>query len=343
MSKHFEDHFLATRRRFLRNVGVAAGLSVAPLSWSSRVFAEEEMVVEGPPMPDIPATRITDDVYVIVSPWGFPSEENQGMMSNVTFVITEKGVVIIDSGASLQIGRMAIRQIRKFTDKPIVAIFNTHYHGDHWLGNHAFVDENPDVPIYAHERTASAIRSNQGDFWKSLMERSTGDAIAGTVVTPPNEVVGHGDELEFGDTTMRVHFYGTAHTPSDISIEIVEKGIVHVGDIAMNNRIAFMDDGSFLGTFKAFDKLEEAVPDAFWIPAHGFPAYELIERNRILFEGIYESAEKAVNEMASPDEVKDYVLEDERVQEMAPYVDGFDENIGKYASLAYLEAEAAAF
>ncbi len=339
----YKSQFLATRRRFLRNLGMTAGLSAVPMSWASSVFAQEELVVEGPPMPDIPATEVAENVYCIVSPWGFPSVENQGMMSNVTFVITEKGVVIIDSGASLQIGRMALRQIRKFTDKPIAAVFNTHYHGDHWLGNHAFVQENPDVPIYAHAKTTSAILSNQGDFWKSLMERSTDNAIAGTVVTPPNEIVGHGDEIDFGDTTVRVHFYGTAHTPSDISLELVEKRIVHVGDIAMNNRIAFMDDGSFLGTFKAFDALEKSVPEAFWIPAHGFPAYDLIEHNRRLFEGIYESAERAVNEMASPGVVKDYVLEDERVRYYAPFVNGFDENIGKYASLAFLEAEAAAF
>lgn len=339
----FEKQFQATRRRFLRNLGATAGIAAAPLSWSSRVFANESMVVEGPAMPDIPATRIADNVYVVVSPWGFPSEENQGMMSNVTFVTTEKGVVIIDAGASLQIGEMALRQIRKHTDKPVVAVFNTHYHGDHWLGNHAFVRENPDVPIYAHEKTASAIRTNQGDFWKSLMERSTGNAIAGTVVTPPNKTVKHGDEFDFGDVTVRVHFYGTAHTPSDISLELVEKGIVHVGDVAMNNRIAFMDDGSFLGTFKVYDALEAAVPDAYWIPAHGFPSEDLIENNRILFLGIYEAAEKAVKDMASPAQAKEYVLADERVQHYAPVTNGFDENIGKYASLAYLEAEAAAF
>lgn len=340
---NFEKQFLATRRRFLRNLGATAGLAAVPLSWSSRVFAEEALVIEGPPMPDIPATELTDNVYVILSPWGFPTEANQGMMSNITFVITEQGVVVIDSGASLQIGEMALRQIRKFTDKPVVAIFNSHYHGDHWLGNHAFVRDNPDVLIYAHEKTTSAIRTNQGDFWKSLMERSTGNAIAGTVVTPPNKTVEHGDEFDFGDVTMRVHFYGTAHTPSDISIELVEKGIVHVGDIAMNNRIAFMDDGSFLGTFKSFDALEAAVPKALWLPAHGFPGYEVISDNRILFEGIYGAAERAVAEMAGPGDVRDYVLADERVQRYAPYVDGFEENIGKYASLAYLEAEAAAF
>ncbi|MFP4252435.1 MAG: MBL fold metallo-hydrolase [Guyparkeria sp.] len=339
----FKEQFLVSRRRFLRNIGLTAGVAAAPLAWSSRVFAEEELVIEGPEMPDIPATEITDNVYVIVSPWGFPSEENQGMMSNVTFAITEKGVVVIDSGASLQIGRMALRQIRKFTDKPIAAVFNTHYHGDHWLGNHAFVEENPDVPIYAHERTASAIRSNQGDFWVSLMERSTGNAIEGTVVTPPNKDVEHGDEIDFGDLTVRVHFYGTAHTPSDISLELVEKKIVHVGDIAMNNRIAFMDDGSFQGTFKAFDKLEEAVPDAYWVPAHGFPAHDLIEHNRTFFRGIYESAEKAVEDMAGPDQAKAYALEDDRVKHYAPMTSGFNENIGKYASLAFLEAEAEAF
>jgi ribonuclease BN (tRNA processing enzyme) len=38
----------------------------------------------------------------------------------------------------------------KITNKPIVAVFNTHVHGDHWLGNQAIVERYPAVKIYAH-------------------------------------------------------------------------------------------------------------------------------------------------------------------------------------------------
>ncbi len=331
------------RRRFLQSVGFVAGATILPAAFSARVFAEENLVIAGPKVPDIKPTRLAEHVFCIVSPWGFPSAENQGMMSNVTFVNTKKGVVIIDSGASRQIGEMALRQIRQITNAPVVAVINTHYHGDHWLGNHAFVNENPDVPLYAHEKTISAIKTGQGEFWRNLMERSTDNATIGTAVTPPTLALSHGDVLDFGDTKIKVHFYGTAHTPSDISLEIVGHNIVHVGDVAMDNRIAFMDDGSFRGTFKNYDALEAAVPGALWIPAHGHPGKQVLAHNRELFEGIYQSAQKAVEQMGGQELAKSLALEDPRVKKYAPVTKGFDENIGKYTSLAYLEAESASF
>ena len=61
-----------------------------------------------PPVEDIPAKQISKHVWLIYSPDGFPTPENLGMMANVTIVVTSKGVVILDTGASLQIGEMAI-------------------------------------------------------------------------------------------------------------------------------------------------------------------------------------------------------------------------------------------
>lgn len=331
------------RRRFLQTFGFVAGATMLPTTYASEVFADEKMVIAGPKVPDIKPTQLSENVYCVVSPWGFPSVENQGMMSNVTFVNTKKGVVIIDSGASRQIGEMALRQIRALTNAPIVAVINTHYHGDHWLGNHAFVNENPNVPLYAHAKTISAIKTGQGDFWRNLMERSTDSATIGTAVTPPTLALNHGDVLDFDDTKIKVHFYGTAHTPSDISLELIGQNLVHVGDVAMDNRIAFMDDGSFRGTFKSYDALEAAVPGALWVPAHGNPGKEVLAHNRELFEGIYQSAQKAVEQMGGQQMAKSLVLEDPRVQKYASVTKGFDENIGKYTSLAYLEAESASF
>ncbi len=328
------------RRRFLRSLGA---LAVWPAVYSLPVFAAQTEALAGSMVPTIEPVRLSEGVYCIVSPWGFPSPENLGMMSNVTFLDTQKGVVVIDTGASKQIGEMALRAIRAQTDKPVVAVINTHYHGDHWLGNHAFVAAYPEVPLYAHEKTISAIKTGQGEFWNTLMERSTNQATLGTVVTPPTLPLKHGDTLNFGDMTLKIHHYGTAHTPADICVEIVERKTVHVGDVAMDHRIAFMDDGSFLGSFKTYDALDAAVPGAMWIPGHGEPSTQVLVNNRRLFDAIYQSAEKAVREGAGPDAAKQFALAHPYIRASASEIKGFDENIGKYSSLAYLEAESAAF
>ena len=47
--------------------------------------------------------------------------------------------------------------------------------------------------------------------------------------------------------------------------------VVCVGDVAMNGRIANMDDGSYLGTLKTFSALEQAVPGAAPTPVRLAP------------------------------------------------------------------------
>ncbi|MFY8043628.1 MAG: MBL fold metallo-hydrolase, partial [Rhodoferax sp.] len=143
----FKDHLStqigSTRRRDILRMGVASGLMTWGLSsgWKQESYAQQlSNFVVGPPVPDIPAQQLSAHVWMIFAKDGFPTAANQGMMANVTFVVTPGGVVVIDSGGSLQIGQMAIRMIRKVSALPVVAVINTHYHGDHWLGNHAFVE-----------------------------------------------------------------------------------------------------------------------------------------------------------------------------------------------------------
>ena len=59
------------------------------------------------------------------------------VITNPAFVIGADGVVVIDPGSSVQTGEMVLRQIGQVTGLPVVAVFNTHIHGDHWLANQA--------------------------------------------------------------------------------------------------------------------------------------------------------------------------------------------------------------
>jgi glyoxylase-like metal-dependent hydrolase (beta-lactamase superfamily II) len=133
----------------------------------------------------------------------------------------------------------------------------THYHGDHWLGNDALAAAYKNLPMYAHPGTIRDIRGIQGNMWRTLMEQWTNQATIGTRVVPPALPLEHGAELPFGDVTLRMHHYGKAHTPSDICVEVVEDKLTCVGDVAMDRRIANMDDGSYLGTFKTYGELEK--------------------------------------------------------------------------------------
>ncbi|MEK7304327.1 MAG: MBL fold metallo-hydrolase, partial [Pseudomonadota bacterium] len=101
---------------------------------------------------DFPLTKLTERVYVIHGPNEIPNKANQGFMNNPGFVLTRKGVVVIDPGSSVQVGDMLLKKIASVTKDPIIAVFNTHIHGDHWLGNDAIHRAYPKAVIYAHPK-----------------------------------------------------------------------------------------------------------------------------------------------------------------------------------------------
>ena len=333
------------RRAWLRTAGgLALGATALAAVPEVRVFAQQmQDFIAGPPVPDIAPVQLSPRVWMVFAKDGFPTEANQGMMANVVFVVTQKGVVVLDSGGSLQIGQMAIRMIRRVTDKPVVAVFNSHYHGDHWLGNHAFAEAYAGVPIHALAHTREQILGAEGNLWRGLMERWTNQATMGTKIVAPDTVVVPGQVMDYGDVQIRLHHHGKAHTPSDLCMEVVQDRLTYVGDVAMDNRIANMDDGSYVGTFKTFDALTRELGDQLWVPGHGVASRGLLRQYGEFMRGIYEPCVKAVKDGVPMDQARALVLADPRVASRARTMQGFDGNIGKYVSLAYLEAEKEAF
>jgi glyoxylase-like metal-dependent hydrolase (beta-lactamase superfamily II) len=331
------------QRRHLLKISMGTiGLLALPQMMEFAKAAED--FIKGPKVKDHPAKQLSKHVWMIYSPDGFPTAENQGMMANITFEITQKGIVVLDTGASLQIGEMAIRMIKTVSSLPVIAIFNSHYHGDHFLGNQAFVETyGPQIPIYAHPYSAEQIKGIEGNSWRNLMERWTNQATAGTKVVPPTHLVKHGDVFDYGDVKIKVHHYGVCHTPGDICLEVIQDRVTYVGDIAMDGRIANIDDGSYLGTFKTYKELTEAAGEQLWIPGHGEAKKTLLKEYGELMAGIYETCVKAVQDGIDPSAAKALVLKDPRVIKYAKNTKGFEGNIGKYTSLAYLEAEKEAF
>ncbi len=88
--------------------------------------------------------KVADNVYTAV---GYS-------VSNVSMIIGEDGVVIVDTGMMLDDARRIMAEFRKLTDKPVKAILFTHAHGDHTGGANAFIG-NKRPQIWAHKNFGS--------------------------------------------------------------------------------------------------------------------------------------------------------------------------------------------
>lgn len=88
--------------------------------------------------------KVADNVYTAV---GFS-------VSNVSMIVGDDGVVIVDTGMMLDDASRIMAEFRKLSDKPVKAIIFTHSHGDHTGGAAAFLgSERPQ--IWAHKNFGS--------------------------------------------------------------------------------------------------------------------------------------------------------------------------------------------
>ena len=284
--------------------------------------------------------QIAPGVYVIHGPTELPSPSNQGFMNNPAFVVSDEGVVVIDPGSSVQVGEMVLERIGQITDKPILAVFNSHIHGDHWLGNQAIRAKYPDVPIYGHERVGPKVLAGAGTQWVQLMLRLTENATAGTEVVKPDHPVKDGDTLSIGGLTYAVMNNDKAHTDTDIMLHLPEKGVLFLGDNAGHGRILRLEGGSFAGNIVALENALATGATVF-VPGHGpSGGVEVAQRYRDYLEVLYSTVQQGVEDGLADFEIRPLLL-----PKLEPWRHwaGFDIELGPHISGAFLEAEAAAF
>jgi glyoxylase-like metal-dependent hydrolase (beta-lactamase superfamily II) len=291
-------------------------------------------------LPDYPATKLGDRVWVIQGPTELPNPENKGFMNNPAFVVTEAGVVVIDPGSTLETGRMVLRQIGKVTDKPVTHVFDSHIHGDHWLGNQAVREAYPSARFHAHPVMIEQARSGQAESWVGMMEQLTEGASRGTEAVIPDQALQDGQEIVVGEVTFRVYLSDWAHTRTDAMIEVVEEALLVTGDNVLYTRIGRMDDASFRGNIAACDQALYLKLKTY-IPGHG-PAggTEVVEPFCNYLKTLYTKVSELYGEGQSDFEMKDAV-----VASLSAYQDwsGFSDEVGKHISLALLEVERAEF
>ena len=97
-----------------------------------------------------------------------------GGSSNSTVLITEEGVLVVDTLGSRQAAEAVVAEIRAVTDAPIRWAINGQDHGDHYFGNAVFKREG--AVIVAQAETARIIGMNY-DYeleWRGLDDASVG-------------------------------------------------------------------------------------------------------------------------------------------------------------------------
>lgn len=265
---------------------------------------------------------------------------SHGFHNNPGFVVTDTGVVVVDTGSSYEIGKMILRKIASVTNKPITHIFTTHFHGDHWLANQALVEAYPAALTIAHPELIALLKGGDDQFWVNTFTRRLGEqAFAGTKAVIPNTPA-ENRAYPIGGITFQVMLFDKAHTATDLMVYVVEEGVLFTGDIVNNEHFSFMGNGNFKGAYEATQKALALKAD-YVVVGHGRSGKpELINE----FGQIYQQLRTVVGKYHELG-LMDYEMKPRVIAELAEYQQwsGFEQQIGPYISQLITELEAESF
>jgi len=287
----------------------------------------------GQALPEPKVVSINERVHVLLGPIQHATPANQGYMINATVIVGDKGVILVDSGGSAEVGRHLAAAVRRITDKPVTHVVNTHHHGDHYLGNIAFEG----ATLISSEECRRLVLETGGE-WLAIMEGAVGRPLPGTrplaaKLTYPQgrtEVSLHGVRLAFWVPRG-------SHTAGDLLVHLPDDSVLVAGDVLVHRVVPTLQDGFVKNWIRTLDDMQ-ALGVAHFVPGHG----DLMTRDdvaglRSAMAGFYAGVKDGFRKGQSEERIRKSldVSVWERLER--PHL------IGRNVNRAYLEIEADSF
>jgi quinoprotein relay system zinc metallohydrolase 1 len=176
--------------------------------------------------------KIADGVYAFIGKTEDFSWQNGGNVVNTGFIVTNAGVVVIDTGPSKRYGEQMRAAIKKITPQPIVKVFNTHHHPDHIFGNQAYAD----VGVSALAQTIVSEKT-EGAALADNMYRMNGVWMRDTELSVAQNTLEQSSKFNLGERSFSLHAL-SGHTSGDLAVMDDTSGVIFTGDLIFNQRAA---------------------------------------------------------------------------------------------------------
>jgi cyclase len=225
--------------------------------------------------------------------------------SNCTIILTQDGVVLIDSGNNPKDSHAVFQAVKKLTSLPVLFLINTEPHADHTTGH--FVFSPPAVIVAAAGAGESMRASNIVQRVEKLVAekpelRAQFDGYR--MITPHIE---YRDKamLNVGERTIELFYLKNVHSEADTAIWLPKERVLFpaasVGVKRLNNLRANVSIPDTLNAIKMMKALNPEVV----IPGHGQPGtVQILEDNERYYNLLIDRVKQLVQQGKSLEQVK---------------------------------------
>ena len=193
---------------------------------------------------------------------------NSGHNNNLSFVITDAGVLVVNAGDNYLLAKALHEEIKKITDQPVRYVVLENGQGHAMLGSNYWQEQG--VPVIAHIDALHEIKEQSFSLLETMQARAE-EKADGTEVVLPDETFEEKKVIQLGDQRIELLNLGPTHSPGDIIVWLPERRLVISGDMAFHQRMLPLfehtDSGAWIETWDKFEALGAEVV----IPGHGEP------------------------------------------------------------------------
>ncbi|QSP93893.1 MBL fold metallo-hydrolase [Marinobacter salinisoli] len=286
------------------------------------------------PIPEqLELVKVTDRVYSAIGATAPGTYENHGHNNNLSVVVGSEGVVVFNGGDNYKLAESFHNAIKRITDQPVTYVANENAQGHSMLGNSYWRDQG--VPIIAQDHAVEEF-SAHGEAKLARMKVRSKDKAEGTYVAVPDISFTDRYELDIGDLTVQLLYFGAGHAPGDIALWVPEEQLLITGDLGFHQRLLAVFEDTDVGAWiESFDKMTRQLAPAIVIPGHGEPTtIDVVEketRGYLVF--LRDSVSRILEQGGGLDDA--YNLD----QSQWSYLDTFEELAAKNAGRVYQDLE----
>ena len=208
--------------------------------------------------------KLTDGVYVYVG---------KNFNSNCGIILTQDGVVLIDSGHNPTDSRAVLEAVKKLTPMPVRFLIDTEPHADHTTGHFVF---SPPAVIIAAEGAGESMRGARRDAPDRTEKLAATSpemkaALEGyRFITPQIE---YHDKmmLYVGERTFNLMYLKGVHSEADTAIWLPKERVLFSASAFVNQQINIFRPFVTIPDILAAGKMLKALNPEHVVPGHGKP------------------------------------------------------------------------
>jgi cyclase len=242
--------------------------------------------------------KLEDGVYVYVG---------KNFNSNCGIVLTQEGVVLIDSGHNPTDSRAILEAVRKLTPLPVRFLIDTEPHPDHTTGHFVF---SPPAVIIAAEGAGDSMRARERGEPERIQKLAATSpemraALEGYRFITPSIEYHQKMTLKVGERTFELMYLKGVHSESDTAVWLPKERVVFSAAGIVVNQINNLRPIVSIPDILAAAKMMKSLNPVHVVPGHGVPGTaKIFEESEKYYALLLERVGRLAKEGKSLDQIK---------------------------------------